>query len=111
MIENQNATLLRLKDADYPEYLMPYYDYLLEHLGIDRTNIPEQISRQYGYNGCRLPEFSWTFNEIIYCSLGGQSSYYEMRRFNHQSAANTNDCKELVRLVILYGGEQEQCEK
>lgn len=111
MIENQNATLLRLKDAGYPEYLMPYYDYLLEYLGIDRTNIPEQISRQYGYNGCRLPEFSWTFNEIIYRSLGGQSSYYEMRRFYHQPAANTNDCKELVRLVILYSGEQEQCEK
>lgn len=111
MIENQNATLLRLKDADCPEYLMPYYDYLLEYLGIDRINIPEQISRQYGWNGCHLPEFSWTFNEIIYYSLGGQFHYNEMRRFYNQPTVNTNDCKELVKLVILYGGEQEQCEK
>lgn len=111
MIENQNATLLRLKDADCPEYLMPYYDYLLEYLGIDRINIPEQISRQYGWNGCHLPEFSWTFNEIIYYSLGGQFYYNEMRRFYNQPTVNTNDCKELVKLVILYGGEQEQCEK
>lgn len=93
------------------QYVMPYYDYLEEFLGVDRSNPPEEFSRLYQWNGSQIAEFSWTFNETVYFSMGQQFPYNEMRRFNGQPMVKPEACKELCRLVILYGGEQEKCER
>ena len=96
---------------DEKQYEMPYYDYLEEFLGVDRSNPPEEFSRLYQWNGSQIAEFSWTFNETVYYSMGQQFPYNEMRRFNGQPMVKPDACKELCRLVILYGGEQEKCER
>ncbi len=90
---------------------MPYYDYLKEFLGVDKSNPTEEFSRLYQWNGSQIAEFSWAFNETVYFSMGQQFPYNEMRRFNGQPMVKPEACKELRRLVILYGGEQEKCER
>lgn len=94
---------------DEKQYEMPYYDYLKEFLGVDRSNPPEEFRRQW--SGSQIAEFSWTFNETVYYSMGQQFHYNEMRRFLGQPMVKPEACKELCRLVILYGGEQEKCER
>ena len=111
MVYKQKLRLEQLKQYDYPEGKMPYHDYLEEFLGVDRSNPPEEFSRLYQWNGSQIAEFSWTFNETVYFSMGRQFPYNEMRRFNGQPMVKPDDCKELCRLVILYGGEQEKCER
>ena len=96
---------------DEKQYAMPYYDYLKEFLGVDRSNPPEEFSRSYQWKGSQIAKFSWTFNETVYYSMWQQFHYNEMRRFLGQPMVNPDDCKELCRLVILYGGEQEKCER
>lgn len=93
------------------QYEMPYHDYLDEFLGVDRRNPPKEFSRLYQRNGNRIAEFSWTFNETVCYSMRQQFLYNEMRSFYGQSMVKPDDCKELCRLVILYGGEQEKCER
>lgn len=92
--------------SEEQKYVMPYFDYLNRYLGIDRKNIPEEISRIYR-GASRVPEFSWAFNESIYYSLGQQFGYNELRRFYGQPMVFPEVCKELCRLIIYYGGEQE----
>lgn len=93
---------------NYPERDgMPYFDYLVEYLGMDRENLPEVLVRKYGWNHCHIPELSWSFNEIVYFSLGKEFPYNEMRVFYHQPTVISSDCQELRRLIILYGGEQQ----
>ena len=87
-------------------YIMPYYDYMISYLGIDRSNIPQEISQIYR-DGSHIPEFSWAFNEIISYSLGQPFVYNDLRRFYGQFTVVPDTCKELCRLIILYGGEQE----
>lgn len=87
---------------------MPYFDYLMEYIGVDRENLPESIAQLYRWGGSHIPEFSWLFNEIIYFSLGKEFPYNELRVFYHQPAVNSADCQKLRRLIILYGGEQER---
>lgn len=87
-------------------YIMPYYDYMISYLGIDRSNIPQEISQIYR-DGSHIPEFSWAFNEIISYSLGQPFAYNELRRFYGQFTVAPDICKELCGLIILYGGEQE----
>ena len=87
---------------------MPYYDYLKEFLGVDRSNPPEEFSRLYQWNGSQITEFSWAFNEMVYFSIGQQFPYNEMRMFLHESTVDPEACKDLCRLVVIYSGEQER---
>lgn len=89
------------------KYVMPYYDYLKLFLGVDRENPPEQFKQLYGWSGSHIAEFSWAFNETVYYSLGKQFRYNELRRFYNQPMVIPENCHELCRLIILYGGEQE----
>ena len=113
IVANQNRIYETYKNrsSDEIQCVMPYYDYLKEFLGVDRSNPPEEFSRLYQWNGRQIVEFSWTFNETVYYSMGQQFPYNEMRRFNCQPMVKPEACKELCRLVILYGGEQEKCER
>lgn len=97
--------------SDEKQYVMPYYDYLEEFLGVDISNPPEEFSRLYQCSGSQIAEFSLTFNEMIYSLKKQYFSYNEIRRFFGQPIVKPDDCKELCRLVILYGGEQEKCKK
>ena len=110
ILKNQNNRYEKLKSlsADEKRYVMPYYDYLNEFLGIDRENPPEEFNQIYGLSGRNLPEFSWAFNETICYSMGQQFHYNELRRFYSQPQVNSDNCKELRRLIILYGGDQEK---
>ena len=96
--------------ASEKNYDMPYHDYLVEFLGVDRKDVPEEIIQRYGLRVSPIPELSWVFNEIISFSTDQEFQYNEMRRFLGQFTINPNDCKELCRLVILYGGEREKSE-
>ena len=107
---NISETYENLSDGER-QYVMPYYDYLKEFLGVDKSNPTEEFSRLYQWNGSQIAEFSWAFNETVYFSMGQQFPYNEMRRFNGQPMVKPEACKELRRLVILYGGEQEKCER
>ena len=110
IIENQNNRNEKLKNlsADEKKYATLYYDYLNEFLGIDRENPPEEFNKIYGLSGRYLPEFSWAFNETVYYSQGQEFRGNETRRFDNQPIINPDNCKELCRLIILYGGEQEK---
>lgn len=113
IVANQNRSFETYKNlsSDERRYVMPYYDYLEKFLGVDRNNPPEEFSRLYQWNGSQIAEFSWTFNEMIYSLKKQYFSYNEIRRFFGQPIVKPDDCKELCRLVILYGGEQEKCMK
>lgn len=113
IVTNQNRSSETYKNlsSDERQYVMPYYDYLEEFLGVDRNNPPEEFSRLYQWGDSHLAEFSWTFNEMIYSLKKQYFSYNEIRRFFGQPIVKPDDCKELCRLVILYGGEQEKCER
>lgn len=113
IVANQNRSSETYKNlsSDEKQYAMPYYDYLEKFLGVDRNNPPEELSRLYQWNGSQFAEFSWTFNEMIYSLKKQYFSYNEIRRFFGQPIVKPDDCKELCRLVILYGGEQEKCKK
>lgn len=112
IVANQSSiTKIYNNLQDEKQYEMPYYDYLEEFLGVDRSNLPEEFSRLYQWNGSQIAEFSWAFNETVYYSMGQQFPYSVMLRFLSQPMVKPDDCKELCRLVILYGGEQEKCEK
>ena len=113
IVANQNRSSETYKNlsSDEKQYAMPYYDYLEKFLGVDRNNPPEEFSRLYQWSDSHLAEFSWTFNEMIYSLKKQYFSYNEIRRFFGQPIVKPDDCKELCRLVILYGGEQEKCKK
>lgn len=113
IVANQNRISETYKNlsSDERRYVMPYYDYLEKLLGVDRSNPPEEFSRLYQLSDSHLAEFSWTFNEMIYSLKKQYFSYNEIRRFFGQPIVKPDDCKELCRLVILYGGEQEKCKK
>ena len=113
IVANQKSVFETYKNlsSDEKQYVMPYYDYLEEFLGVDISNSPEEFSRSYLWNGSQIAEFSWAFNETVYYSMGQQFPYNEMRRFLGQPMVKPEACKELCRLVILYGGEQEKCER
>lgn len=113
IVANQNRSSETYKNlsSDEKQYAMPYYDYLEKFLGVDRNNPPKEFSRLYQLSDSHLAEFSWTFNEMIYSLKKQYFSYNEIRRFFGQPIVKPDDCKELCRLVILYGGEQEKCKK
>lgn len=86
---------------------MPYVDYLLEYLGLDRYNPPEEFQQLYRWGGRGVAKYSWTFNETIYYSLSKDIPNNELRRFHGQPTVNPEDCKKLCKLIVLYGGEQQ----
>lgn len=91
---------------------IPYHDYLIEDLGIDRASLPDEIKDFcIEHAQSHIVEFSLWFNEIVCYSLGGQYPQNEMRMFFHKPTVNSDDCKKLRELVLLYGGEQEKCER
>lgn len=97
-----------LRSGAKPE--MSYYDYLKEFLGVDRSNPPEELSRLYRWGESRIAGFSWAFNKIIFASINEQLSANYICEFTDEPNAIVDDCKELCRLVVLYGGEQERQE-
>lgn len=99
--------LNRLRSGAKPD--MSYYDYLKEFLGVDRSNPPEELSRLYRWGESRIAGFSWAFNEIIFASIKEQLPVNDICvcEFTDKSNAIVDDCKELCKLVVLYGGEQE----
>lgn len=105
----------QIKIANIPSEMqsdtMPYYDYLKAYLGVNRNNPPKEFKQKSYVYIDHIPLFSWVFNEIVYFSQKQDFPYNEMREFLGQPVVNPNDCKELCRLVILYGGEQEKCER
>lgn len=97
---------------NYSRYVMPYYDYLNEFIGIDRQNLPRQIYNSFETSfQHNIGEYSWCFNEMTCYSRGAEYNYNDLRSFNGQPTVNSNDCKKLRELVLLYGGEQEKCER
>lgn len=112
IVANQNRIFETYKNlsSDEKRYVMPYYDYLEEFLGVDRSNPPEEFSRLYRRGESLIAEFSWAFNEMVYFSIGQQFHYNEMHMFPHEPTVDPEACKDLCRLVVLYGGEQERQE-
>ena len=102
--------LNRLRSGAKPE--MSYYDYLKEFLGVDISNPPEELSRLYLWGERQIAGFSLAFNEIIFASIKEQLPVNDICvcEFTDKSNAIVDDCKELCKLVVLYGGEQERQE-
>lgn len=97
---------------DEKEVKLPYYDYIAECIGVDRDNPPKSILQSYNYYIAHdIASSSRLFNEIVCYSTGKQFLYNEMRMFFHKPTVNSDDCKKLRELVLLYGGEQEKCER
>lgn len=88
---------------------MPYYDYLAKYLGFDVTKPPKELFR-YLKSEKYLTDIINSFNETVCYSTQEQFPYNEMRIFLHEPTVYPEDCKELCRLVVLYGGEQERKE-
>lgn len=110
IFKNQQKTNERIEREDLARIhgTMPYFDYLLEYIGIDRQNLPDKILEIYQYTKSHIPEYSWYFNEIIIYSTEKYRTNNEMRRIQKQPLIMIEECKQLVELVILYGGEQER---
>lgn len=109
--ENQdivNMGEIQVNELDFTNNKeMPYFDYLLKYLGIDRKKLPYIVNgTHYFQTDSIIASFIWCFNEIIYYSLGGNFNLNEMRVFLHQPKVNVEDCKKLRELVIKYGGER-----
>lgn len=115
IVANQNSISEKYKNlsnllSDEQQDAMPYYDYLAEFLGVDRRDPPEEFSHLYRWDGSQIREFSWAFNETVNFSMR-QQFIHKIHRFYDRSMVKPDACKELRRLIILYGGEQERCEK
>lgn len=97
---------------DEKEVELPYYDYIAECIGVDRDNPPKSILQSSNYYIAHdIASSSWLFNEIVCYSTGKQFLHNERRLYYHQPTVNSDDCKKLRELVLLYGGEQEKCER
>ncbi len=97
---------------DEKEVKLPYYDYIAECIGVDKDNPPKSILQSSNYYIAHdIASSSCLFNEIVCYSTGKQFLHNEMRLFFHQPTVNSDDCKKLRELVLLYGGEQEKCER
>ena len=110
---NQSSVFQTYKNLpdDRKRCVMPYYDYLAKFLGADRErSLSKEIDQLY-CGMSTFAEFSWAFNETVYFSMAEQFRDNELRRFIGDLIVKPDACKELCRLVILYGGEQEKCER
>lgn len=109
IIKNQNVINESLED-DYDTNKMPYYDYLNDFLGINRKKTPGEFFQLDSYYRNNIAEFSWCFNEIVARSVEGIFIYNERYYYPRLRIVNPDDCTELCRLVVLYGGEQQKSE-
>lgn len=113
IFENQRNEFNKLKKISQYErnHSMPFYDYILEFLGVNRLDQPADISRFCQFGCGQFAEESWKFNEIIFYSMGTQFFADEISDFYSPLDGNPKEYEKLRRLVIFYGGEQEKCEK
>lgn len=110
IIRNQQEVNTRLEQDNNirDKNRMPYYDYLIKYIGVDRVNLPDKLRKAYPYGGSNISGYSLYFNEIVVYSLSNQSVNNQIRRYEGLLPIFIEDCKRLVELVILYGGEQER---
>lgn len=107
---NEDDIAMNEKQVKTTEKEMPYYDFLLKHLGINRQKLPDEMNSTM--HESRIPFFSWYFNELVFYSISKQKYINNsMRQFQGQPPIFVEDCRKLRDLIILYGGEQELCEK
>lgn len=111
IIAKQDERNMELELYKYPEKGMLYYDFLLHYLGIDRENTPIQMQQLHSLGGYKVVEYSYIFNEIIYRSSINNFQNHSSFLYRVKTDVSSDVCKELCRLVILYGGEQEKCER
>lgn len=111
IIAKQDERNMELELYKYPEKEMLYYDFLLHYLGIDRENTPIQMQQLHSLGGYKVVEYSYIFNEIIYRSSINNFQNRSSFLYRVKTDVSSDVCKELSRLVILYGGEQEKCER
>lgn len=107
VVKNQEETSGRFIKSPGNGDEMSYYDYLAKYLGFDITKPPKELSR-YLKSEKHLADIINSFNETVCYST--QEHFYgnEMRGFLHDPTVDPEGCKELCRLVVLYGGEQER---
>ena len=106
---NQKEFISSLSQLDLEDQArhMPYYDYLSEFLGVDRGNPPKEIGHNYVFGQSGLSEYSWLFNEIICSSLIEEFPNIDSNSYLGNPSVVPDDCKTLCRLVVRYGGEQQ----
>lgn len=94
-------------DVEFEERNMPYFDYLKEYLIVDRQNLPSELIKVNMYYTGNIAEFSWYFNEIVKFSISSKQDHLNgLRIMQGRQPVSVDDCKELRRLIMLYGGEQ-----
>lgn len=114
IIEKQNNYSRWYNAASYDQRIkaLPYHDYLTEILGVSHDNLLQKIDEPIGMDlHYSIIEYFGFFNEIVYYSVEEQQRQGIMRMFSHKPKVNSDDCKKLRELVLLYGGEQEKCER
>ena len=88
---------------------MPYHDYIEEYFGVERENAPEEFLQLWSGRGASISaEYIWYFNEIVYYSTGREFYGNSMRVFSGRPAVEGEICRELRRLIILYGGGEQK---
>ena len=90
-----------------PKIHMLCVDYLLAYLGLDKDNPPEEFQQLYRWDRSGVVEYFRTFNETIYYSVSEDVPNNIWRRFYEEPTVNSEDCKTLCKLIVLYGGEQQ----
>lgn len=106
---NQQA-VTEQRERENPERLYkikPFYDYILEHLGIDDEHCSSELQNSYKKLRSDIANYLNYFNEMIVYSTEKCAVNNSLRVFQNQLPIHVEDCKDLVQLIIFYGGEQE----
>ena len=80
---------------------MPYYDYIKQYIGVDRTNLPTNLSTA----DLAVSQNVWDFNAIVATSIGDTDIKFMGCQIDEN---NRKDCEKLRELIIVYGGESER---
>ena len=113
IIQKQNIKFKQLENVNYSREQIYYYDYMEELLGVDRARLADKLQHENISCDYMIPELIYYFNAIIFLSVETDFhlNWILRKQIEKGSELSRNDCKELRRLVILYGGEQEKCER
>lgn len=113
IIQKQNIKFKQLENVNYSREQIYYYDYMEELLGVDRARLADELQHENISCDYMIPELIYYFNAIIFLSVETDFhlNWILRKQIEKESELSRNDCKELRRLVILYGGEQEKCER
>lgn len=113
IIQKQNIKFKQLENVNYSREQIYYYDYMEELLGVDRARLADELQHENISCDYMIPELIYYFNAIIFLSVETDFhlNWILRKQIEKGSELSRNDCKELRRLVILYGGEQEKCER